>query len=453
MSSNVATICVSTGGAEEEAAPSLRAREWTFWLPLAVVWITLLIVEHSWFYASRDFLEKGDGKDLTETIGPGGNIRRQLSILAVGATGALLLLTRSKVAVTPNYALCGLIATLCGLLVTSMLWSEDAMLSLKRASQPIMLLVTAIGIAKHLRPRRLCLFIAIFTAASLGIGIFATAVKGSLLANVLNRFGGSLHPNAQAVNCAALCLASLGLIFDGHSWSPSKRIWLVLFCTGLFFLLLTRSRTGVAAFVASTFVFAMIGASWQQRVAICGALALVTAIIAIPLWASHEDGNGIAVSAVHMGREDDITSLTGRVPIWQAVVADIAKRPLLGYGYGTFWTPQRVYEYSLIHHWEFNHAHSAYLESTLNVGVIGVSLGLLIIFVSGCAALSAFARSRITDYRFIVAVLVLALINGLVDSSFVIVGGFAPLLVLICISMVMLHGAGAGLADDFELVR
>lgn len=425
----------------------VAARDWKFWLPLAVIWVTLLIVEHSWFYASRDFLEKGDGKDLTETIGPGGNVRRQLSILAVGATGVVLLLTRSKVAITPNFVLCGLVAVLCGLLVSSMLWSEDAMLSLKRASQPLMLLVTALGIAKHLRPRQLCLFVAVFTAASLGIGIFATAVKGSLLANVLNRFGGSLHPNTQAVNCAALCLASLGLIFDGQEWDKSKRRWVVLFAIGLFFLLLTRSRTGAAAFAASAFVFFMIGVSWQRRVAIVAGLGIFGGIAAIPLMVPDEGGKGIAVNAVHMGREDDISSLTGRVPIWQAVAVDIAKRPLLGYGYGTFWTPQRVYEYSLIHHWEFNHAHSAYFESTLNLGVIGVSLGLLIIFLSGCAAISAYARSRITDYRFIVAILVLALINGLVDSSFVIVGGFAPLLVLLGVSTVMLHGPGADAAD------
>jgi exopolysaccharide production protein ExoQ len=150
---------------------------------------------------------------------------------------------------------------------------------------------------------------------------------------------------------------------------------------------------------------------------------------------------------LRMGREDeDIGSLTGRLPIWQAITGDIAKRPFFGYGYGGFWTDQQVWDYSFIRHWEFNHAHSAYLESLLNLGLVGLSLGLCLVLFSARIAAINFSSTGDIGFRFIAALMILALVHGLVDSNFVIFG-FAPLLIMLCISVVALRGRVVPAAD------
>jgi O-antigen ligase len=101
-----------------------------------------------------------------------------------------------------------------------------------------------------------------------------------------------------------------------------------------------------------------------------------------------------------------------------------------------------VLEYSYIHHWEFNHAHSVYLETLLNIGAIGLALGVVTILYSRRLAARAFRATADPSYRFFAAVLVLALVHGFLDSNFV-RGGFGSMLALMCISMMIFHSEPA----------
>ena len=74
-----------------------------------------------------------------------------------------------------------------------------------------------------------------------------------------------------------------------------------------------------------------------------------------------------------MGRD---LSLTGRVPLWQAVLPEIGRAPLLGYGYAGFWsadspTVQMIWRYA---GWSAPDAHSSYLDILLQLGAVGLAL-------------------------------------------------------------------------------
>ncbi len=74
-------------------------------------------------------------------------------------------------------------------------------------------------------------------------------------------------------------------------------------------------------------------------------------------------------------------SFTGRVPVWIDLINMGLKRPLLGYGYGGFWIPERVDEMS---EWgsRFSQGHSGYLETFVEAGFMGVILlGAFLIFL------------------------------------------------------------------------
>ena len=149
------------------------------------------------------------------------------------------------------------------------------------------------------------------------------------------------------------------------------------------------------------------------------------------------------LSFARMGRNqdvEDIASLTGRVPIWEEVVQDIGDHPILGYGYGGFWSPARVAYYATIHDWAFDHAHSAYLETMVNIGVIGLAIGLSIVALSLRGAIHSFADSRDPGFRFIAGVLTFAVFHGVLDTNFVRVG-FACTTMLIGMAIVAFHAA------------
>jgi exopolysaccharide production protein ExoQ len=422
--------------------PSIVATSLSFWLPLAVIGVALYGVEHSSYHSNVSNQAGDDNSDLARDIG-NSSLLRQVSIAAIGLLGGLLLLTHSVVPLELNRRSLFLIALLCAWLLLSALWAEDSSQSLKRSMMPLLMIIGVLGVAKHWRPREICLFTVILTAGFLLLGVVAEIANGSFLQGIGYRFSGTLHPNNQGVNCAALCLASLSLYFDSRSQTTGLRrlAWLMLFFVGAAFLLLTQSRTSAIAVGVALLVLFALHASRTTKWLAAAALAPIIALAIVFLLES-DRGADLAMSAVQMGRAqdaNDVSSLTGRIPIWTEVLGDISRRPLTGYGYGGFWTSEQVMRYTRVLNWEFNHAHSVYFESLLNVGAIGLALGLLIVLSSLWSAARSYTNTRDTDYFFIVGVLTLALVHGLLDSNFVTVG-FAPLLAMLCIAAVVLHG-------------
>jgi O-antigen ligase len=440
MSYHAHSITAPSSNSSESAVQiSAQSTGTTFWLTLAVVWLSLLSVEHSMYFASADYLERGDGNRVVEATS-GSSMARQLSIVVLGGLGVALLTIPARAPVSPRRGMVFLILLTCSLLIVSASWADDESLSFKRAAQPVLLMIAALGLAKHLQPRQLCKFTALVAGAMLLLGIGAVLIQGTFWQGTAYRFGGTLHPNAQAVNCAALSLATLALFDDRRQSFQQRWPWLLVLGIGVAFLLLTRSRTTTAAFGVGVLTYFFVGAPPLRKCVLAAITATLVLCCLVLLLLPETGADELLLGAVRMGRgEQNMASLTGRLPIWQAVINHISERPILGYGYGAFWTPQRVWEFSFIHRWEFNHAHSAYFETILNVGIIGLSLGLLMTaYIIGSAAKGLRATGDV-GYRFIIAMMVVALVHGLIDSNFVTVG-FAPLLIMMCLGTIALRG-------------
>ena len=75
----------------------------------------------------------------------------------------------------------------------------------------------------------------------------------------------------------------------------------------------------------------------------------------------------------------DVT-LTGRTGIWSAVLDSIAKRPLLGYGYQAFWLGLEGESYRVILavSWVLAQAQNGFLDVTLEMGIAGLTIVLLV---------------------------------------------------------------------------
>ena len=92
-------------------------------------------------------------------------------------------------------------------------------------------------------------------------------------------------------------------------------------------------------------------------------------------------------------------TLTGRTELWAWVLDAIAQRPILGWGYAAFWSPNNpaAAEISRVLQWYVPEAHNGLLEMALNVGFVGASyLIFLLIRALWCAwAVSARAEREL----------------------------------------------------------
>ena len=96
-------------------------------------------------------------------------------------------------------------------------------------------------------------------------------------------------------------------------------------------------------------------------------------------WTVFAIGSALAIASNDVfalfGRD---TTLTGRLPLWQALGPEILRHPLLGHGYAGFWidTSTTVQYVWLLAGWKAPDAHNSYLDILLQLGMVGAALFL-----------------------------------------------------------------------------
>lgn len=111
-------------------------------------------------------------------------------------------------------------------------------------------------------------------------------------------------------------------------------------------------------------------------------------------------------------------TLTGRTVIWQKVLS-IDINPIIGTGYASFWLGERG-EFLLDLNWQrLTQAHNGYIETYLNLGMIGLFLLIMVI-------VSAYRKAKntlLSDFQYgklQLMYLVVFLLNNVTEASFVI---------------------------------
>ncbi len=140
-------------------------------------------------------------------------------------------------------------------------------------------------------------------------------------------------------------------------------------------LLNANSKTSLIGAIGTT-VMTVVFVAFRARRTLYGAVA-ITMTSAVVATAALAVGN-LGRVTTQFSRD---ASLTGRTEIWAAMVPEIMKRPVWGYGWNGFFTndwrgPARpVYLLGL---GQVAHAHNALLQYAANLGLVGAGLALLI---------------------------------------------------------------------------
>jgi O-antigen ligase len=147
----------------------------------------------------------------------------------------------------------------------------------------------------------------------------------------------------------------------------------------LFTLPFTESRTAMLVAAAIGLLFA-----WRRLshalVLVGGCAALVVACTTLLLFQSgllkvEASGLDSALEKVsRSGKIEEIYNLTGRTEVWEFVADQIARSPLIGYGYGCSRYVLARYPGSASDDFQPLHAHNLWLDVAVTTGLIGVLL-------------------------------------------------------------------------------
>ena len=301
-------------------------------------------------------------------------------------------------------------------LAVSTFWSTDPRTTFRRVIVLFGFTLCACGLCKRLNGRQ----IAAVAAGSVGLQLaFGFLVELGLRTfrpwSGEYRFAGTIHPNIQALQLSAGCVAAAALAAFGRDWTTRVR-WLAAAAALFAFLFLTKSRTSTGgALLAVLGVLALsVPPKWKKAGLIPAAL-LGSAGAMVLLFGGFDPSKEIEQAAM-MGRNEQQTSLSGRLPIWEALDPYVAKKRWKGWGYQCFWTKEHVDALTTDVDFKFSGAHSAWYESRLDGGLVGMGLmaATLLFGLLRAGRLFLFRRGPVPAYAF--GVVTCAAVNSLLEA-------------------------------------
>lgn len=271
-----------------------------------------------------------------------------------------------------------LVLALVALAAASTLWSIEPGLSLRRSIS--VLAPTALGLilASRFTWRELVRLVAIALAVA---GLLSALValllpdEGIMSIEYGDAWRG-VYGNKNDLGLAmALATAALVLV----AMEGGRYRWLVWAAAAGAFLVLLLARAA-ASLVGCVTVLSLIPLfrALRLRFTVAMAVWMLTVLLAALMLTVIVSNLEFTFSL--LGRD---TTLTGRTDIWTAVMASVAERPWLGYGFNAFWQEWSGPSASVLSAvgWETPHSHNGFLDLWLDLGAVGV-----ILFILGLAA-------------------------------------------------------------------
>lgn len=259
------------------------------------------------------------------------------------------------------------------MLAVSVLWSPVPGYSLLSAGAFVCMFLFALTLAHHLDEKQIQLAVVLglgaivvasllaapFTNSLAGFSPGSTGVAEDRLAGLTE------HPIGLAEVASLLILACGALIpkLRRHRWMLAA-----LILAALAALVLTRSRMPPLAMAAALVVVAVyargaMAALLPFTLLVGTGLALVVVSFGLDALVPNE----VLKLVSRSGSVQEVTTLSGRLRVWDVVLYQIGAAPWFGHGHAA---GQEVL-FSRFEQWSLVHAHNLFLQSLLYVGIVG----------------------------------------------------------------------------------
>jgi O-antigen ligase len=297
----------------------------------------------------------------------------------------------------------------------SLSWSVDPSQSIRKLAILGLMLTGAYGLATRFDRSDLVWIIALVTASLVVIGILAEVAQGTFRPWRNDyRFAGTCHPNDQGLQCALLVLAAGLIEWDSRTRNLVARGLMLLGVVGL---VLSKSRTTLAALLVAVAVAVVLSSRGLQRWIICSVGVSAICVIGIAAHFGSVSTLSQTANVAAMGRTQNVSSLTGRLPLWDALWHAVDDQPMLGYGFGAFWNEPNILRFSKMFRWHIPHAHNAYLDLALAIGLVGLVLHILWIVATTAIAIAQRDRYGRRADLFAACFLAFAIVHGVTESK------------------------------------
>ncbi len=402
--------------------PATQRFDVSAWLVAAILSLSLIGLLHDRQYAASsgaEIVEAGRGveeKAVNQTgLGAAAAVRLVGFLLFLGI-GCYCAATSRDEAHFRLDALTLLIALAILWAIASWVWSVERSVTARELFRLLVYIGVAAALARRFDPRTLCFVLATALSGSVFTAIaFEIGTGGFQLWHADYRLTGTLHSNMLAVQGTFVALVAYAFAMRGARFNTL--LW-ALFLAAVSVVFFTKTRTALGTVIAGIVAMHVVCRPAREWLYVSTSFATLLAgmflgATALGLWDSQ-----IIESIANLGRRDDLSQLTGRVPLWNFIWHDSAGHRLQGFGYGAFWLTERTLSANDNLQWFPGHSHSAYLQTIVNLGFVGLAILLAIALLALNRAARLLNQTGLSEYRAFVAILVAGFVNGATESAF-----------------------------------
>lgn len=284
----------------------------------------------------------------------------------------------------------------------SLLWTAGALETLRACVYLLIYLMAAAYIAAELKPVELVRYTA---AMMVVLGLLSIPAEFLLPSNGDFAPGWTgVFPQKNDLG-AAMAIGIAALVADGRRWTL-VRLGSLAVCITL--LVLSQSFTAVMTATVALIALFYARSSSQMRVVLMISLAGAAMVFAFTVS---------SLGDVFTSTTGKDLTFTGRTEIWSMVWEKIMERPVLGYGYGAFWSTQAdaINQFSV---WKPGQSHNGYLDICLNLGVSGLLLVLFLVAESFRRAKRLRSEHRSKAGLWLLMIALMLLVRNFAEASF-----------------------------------
>jgi len=352
-------------GIEMQAARGVSA---AIWIPTAWMLIAASRPLATWFVGSDHIVgDNESGSPLDRWV---------LTGLVVAA---ILVLVRRRFDWWGSLHRHKWLLALLGYMFLSTFWSEITLIALRRWIRELIVLVMALVIVSEINPRQ-SLASLLRRCAYVLIPFSVLLIKYyPVLGRQYGKYSGIqmwTGVTGQKNELGRLCMVSiLFLLFAFcERWrtrTPAPRSYqawsdLIIVAIAVYLMKGADSATSIATLALGITTF--FGLQWVRKLKLkvpqVTLLAVMIVLGAYGISAPFLGGTNVAGFTSMLGRD---STLTGRTEVWAAVLPAMNQQPVLGHGFGSFWTDARRQLYDI------PTAHNGYLDILLELGTVGLA--------------------------------------------------------------------------------
>ena len=298
--------------------------------------------------------------------------------------------------------------------LSSALWSVDARPTVLKALQLILEYATLLMLVRNesavgLMNELAVVVFALVTSALVGWLVSPHTAFAPIDAYSSSRLRG-LYPSISPDLLGFLGAISVILVAGrvGPTWMIRRWVQFSFLFSAIAVLLLSRARTGIVLVAVGMLLFMFLTTRRRALLIVFGApfaFAAASAFFAVSDYVTNFVTRGQTGTA--------LSSLTGRTDIWRTAISFWRNQPWLGYGY---YSGHRVGVFASLFPFQTTNIDSVWLETLLDLGIVGVvALGAFVV-VSGAALLQGARNSHVLR-QLVPALFIMCLLSSVVNPS------------------------------------